>query len=493
MEPYTSCLGKKLKLATAVALTATLLLSGAGCAKDENPPVIQQADMPEWAVEDENINLSVRTADDRGVKEVYVQFDSGDKIPLTKLDSHKNGEEVTNWQVNLNLAPNDYTYSIIAADRANEAKKEGKISVYQEDADGDGLAYREELKYGTDPNKKNPVAKYLLDKNMGILIPDLKHLEQDGVMVDDEKAFVDVLVVYQPRVNQILPELYGEIMKLPDLLAIEGKDAEAVEDILALASDPKYKSAFESIINEGIKDKRKYCSPLEALLWIAYDRKFDKSTDNPLEKWSNDSVEKKSLEKLIKDAWRNTSTSNNYKSDRWENFDEVVDRLSSPELVTRYMLDNISYDCTEWRKYSETEWPKYLKTGKYPKVQTTQQIFTDKSGCCVDHAMSAFYCLSQNGYMYDNFDVYKNNATSILIVRPMFNSTVGHATCLYVQDGEFYIIDTGRSADRGIKGPFKTIEEAVDATFPFPWCGVYMFFNLDSNGDLIMDKLVERK
>jgi hypothetical protein len=137
MELYTSYFGKKLKLAAALTLTATLLLSGAGCAKDENPPVIQQVDMPEWAVAGQNIDLNVRTADDRGVREVYIQFGSGDKILLARMGSQQNGEEIANWEVSLNLAPNDYTYSIVARDTSNETKKEGKITVHPSDTDKD--------------------------------------------------------------------------------------------------------------------------------------------------------------------------------------------------------------------------------------------------------------------------------------------------------------------------------------------------------------------
>lgn len=136
MELHIS-LGKKLKLAAALTLTATLLLSGAGCAKDESPPVIQQVGMPESAVAGEKIDLTVRTADDRGVREVYIQFGSGDKILLARMGSQQNGEEIANWEVSLNLAPNDYTYRIVARDTSNETKKEGKITVHPSDTDKD--------------------------------------------------------------------------------------------------------------------------------------------------------------------------------------------------------------------------------------------------------------------------------------------------------------------------------------------------------------------
>src|SRR4030042_5430717 len=239
MELHTS-LGKKLKLATALALTATLLLSGAGCARDENPPVIQQTNMPEWAVEGEYIDLSVRTTDDRGVQGAYIQFGSGDKIPLARTDSQQNGEEVAKWEISLNLAPNDYTYRIVARDRANEVSKEGKITVYS----------------------KNSVHGYASNKNIRMYLPQLLSLEDDGVVDNNEKAFIDLVAEY-PKAGELVPGIYAELLLLPDLSIekyskLDEKDLGAVEKILSLASDPQYKTAFDTMLSTGIPDGRKY-------------------------------------------------------------------------------------------------------------------------------------------------------------------------------------------------------------------------------------------
>ena len=303
-------------------LVAVIAVTGAAssCAKDANPPAIQQSEISEWAVEGDNIDLTARTTDDIGVKEVFVQLDSGEKIPLTKLASKKDVQEISDWKASFKLPAKVYQYSVVARDSTNEVKKEGNITIYPFDADSDGIGYRDEIKYGLDPNKKNHVAKYLLDKNLDIYIPVFTYLDNDGVVDAQEKALIDLAIEYAPKITQILPGLYGEIVKLPDLSKIEEKDVEAIQDILILAGDPKYKPAFESMLNEGIKDKRKYCSPLEALTWEAYD---NKNLDDLLRQFS--------LEKLIKDAWTNTSESGNYESERWKNFDEVADRLNFPE------------------------------------------------------------------------------------------------------------------------------------------------------------------
>jgi len=102
--------------------------------------------------------------------------------------------------------------------------------------------------------------------------------------------------------NTISPELAGEVKKLPDLNDIDERDLLALENILFLARKPDYRATFESMLNEGIKDKRKYCAPLEALLWLAYDQTFSDSSD-PLLFCT--------LSCLIPKAWQSSSTSDN--------------------------------------------------------------------------------------------------------------------------------------------------------------------------------------
>jgi len=137
------------------------------------------------------------------------------------------------------------------------------------------------------------------------------------------------------------PELFQELQLLPELEETDMKDEEAIEDIVCLALNPECRSSFESMLTVGIKGERKYCTPLQALLWIAYDREFDKY--NPLIDFL--------LKKLIDDAWKNTTTSQNYTSDRWESFDEVVDRLNSPLLIQRFHTDNFAYDFAKYREF----------------------------------------------------------------------------------------------------------------------------------------------
>ena len=244
------------------------------------------------------------------------------------------------------------------------------------------------------------------------------------------------------ELNAAFPELYAELLRLPDLEEIDDKDIEAIGDIVYLALDPEHRSAFESILDEGIEDKRKYCAPLEALLWVAYDREFDGY--NPLSNYS--------LTELINDAWKNTTTSEEYVSERWADFDEVVDRLNSPDLISIYMVDNISYDYEKLRALVETGTDIW---------QTPQQTFNRHKAICKDRARFALYNLLQNGYGYNDFEVREGDSACILFARPRkWKPGRGHVVCLYVDNTIFYTID-----NCGIKGPFSTVDAAADATY----------------------------
>lgn len=165
---------------------------------------------------------------------------------------------------------------------------------------------------------------------------------------------------------------------------------------------------------------------------------------------------------LIKNAWKTSSISQNYASDKWQDFDDVVDRLNSPELVSIYMQDNISFDHeARQRKARVGRW--------YPPRET----FDEKKGNCNEQARFTLYCLLENGFSYDNFETHKNNAACGLAARLEDPADPkSHMTCLYGKDNEFYIINDGV-----IQGSLLSIEEAAEATRP-GW-EVYMFCNVD--------------
>ena len=239
--------------------------------------------------------------------------------------------------------------------------------------------------------------------------------------------------VKEPTLEQLkvdYPELYQELLKLPDLKEIDEKDDEAIKDIICLGLDPEYKDVFGSLLNEGIEENRKYCSPLQALLWIAYDEELD----------GYHTLYNYSLTKLMNYAWKQTTTSNIYQSERWTDFGEVVDRLNSPKLVEIYMQNNYSYSYTR---------------GEAEGVKSAEQVFKDKKGACYDHAVLTGYCLKKNGYD-------KVQGLFVAFDRQVQGYFLGHIVCIYQdpKDSLYYIIDNAGGSR--VHGPFESIKKAAE-------------------------------
>jgi hypothetical protein len=248
------------------------------------------------------------------------------------------------------------------------------------------------------------------------------------------------------RIPDIGPELTVEFPRVPDF-GYDNKTVEALEDILQLAMKPNHKQGFLSMLNEGVKEKRKYCTPLQALIWYYADR--DPDSDGPL-KDSGFTVKD-----FVEFAWRFSSTSDNYRSDRWRDFEEVRDRLNGPILVSIFMVNNIYYDNDLFKEIE--------RTGIVPRTRTPVQTFMDRKGICTEQAWFAFSCLYNGGYEYDYFDLHGSGAAGIL---QLFNPAAsygrrGHAVCLYKERGDYYAINNGR-----IQGPFSSIKEAAGKAFP---------------------------
>ena len=112
------------------------------------------------------------------------------------------------------------------------------------------------------------------------------------------------------RLSVEYPSLYAELNKLPDLKEMGNLGKAAVNNIAMLALTPEYRTTFESMMNEGIKAMRKYCTPLQALLWINYDQP---SLGNSL-------LQDYSLAKLIGVAWKRNATLGNFPLERWQDF-----------------------------------------------------------------------------------------------------------------------------------------------------------------------------
>lgn len=252
-----------------------------------------------------------------------------------------------------------------------------------------------------------------------------------AVTIDNPEHAIEML-------ESAWPELFQELNHISNLEWIENTNKKAIQDIAIAALQPKYKYIFEEILEEGIRDKRKYCTPLEALVWITLDDNYD----------LNSLLDNYHLDKLLDCAWKNTNISNHYNSDRWTNFDEVTSRLSSPMLISKYMEDNIVYD-------------KDIAIGK--GHYQAEKTFTYKKGPCSWQAAFGYYCLAKNGYHYNDFEDFQDDSSCILSAYEgdsLTWSDDGHVTCLYNKNNTFYLINNGR-----LQGPFNTIEDAATRTW----------------------------
>lgn len=306
---------------------------------------------------------------------------------------------------------------------------------------------REYLKFGIDSDVVEYIvlleslpkdfAKYALESKLCIEDRQLTQLERNFLREPDSYS-QELFSNYLCEIREISPELEEELKILPDFKLVETKDVEGLEDIVILAGNPKYGKVFDWIFNEGIRDKRKYCSPLEALLWIAYDEEF--YGDNPTPYFGYN---------MVKFAWRRSSTSRYYKSQKWQDYGEVIYRLNSPSLVSIYMEDNIAYDSDELIR---------IQQGHGARVANPTETFKRRKGVCNEQARFALRCLLANGYKYNDFEHHKDRAACVISAQSR-DDPIGHDTCLYVENGAFYIIDNGL-----IRGSYDSVEEAVEAT-----------------------------
>jgi hypothetical protein len=233
-------------------------------------------------------------------------------------------------------------------------------------------------------------------------------------------------------------DLAAEIQKIPEVKAgIKSgsiEDLEAVEDLVygAIQANPEGARLLQEALDEGIPAKRKYCAPLQALLWCAYDYEFNELLDiDELSTLTNYSYDIP-VDALVGWAWTSTTASENYRSDKWKKFSDVVDRLSSPRLLCLYMSKKFTY--------------------YYPKPyreQTAEETFATKRGDCGNQSRFAQYCLFRNGY--EAYWLY-------IQWRP---DGSGHVCCLYRdKDGKWYFHDNTLTTALGIFGPFPTVKEA---------------------------------
>jgi hypothetical protein len=303
-------------------------------------------------------------------------------------------------------------------------------------------------------------ADELLKHKLCIQDRKLTELEQNFIFNPD-RFMRSLLNEYLEEMEILNLELTSEILKLPDMRRIDLKDLEAVEDILELAkTDSVFGTTFESLLDEGIKGKRAYCSPLEALLWLLYDYEGECAdrgqlvskeqsrfkfpyipTGTPVTSPERDPH----VTTLTRFSWYESSTSNRFQSDKWHHLYDVTDRLNSLDLVSLFPIE---YELHE-----------------RAQVQALETTFRNRTGDCDDMASFRNYCLQKNGYPGDVLNAEDHIAVcglSFLFDPPIeegSRTSHGHAFVLVKMDNLFYSIDTGGGFS---KSSYTSIEEMLD-------------------------------
>jgi hypothetical protein len=196
-------------------------------------------------------------------------------------------------------------------------------------------------------------------------------------------------------------ELALEIGRLPEYQNDISPDAEkALKKFVNLvkhATDEEI-SNFKNVINEGIPEVRKYCAPLQAVIWLL---EKDEIFYNPeLFNWS--------LDKILLESW-------NLSDSHWNSYNEVTDRLNSSLLLTYYVRSNLSY---------------LSKIDDPSTAQGSYSIFVSRKGNCQGFAGFQCHCLNKAGY----------DAQIIKVVSIGYGPF--HTVCEFKdKDGILYIID----------------------------------------------------
>lgn len=292
--------------------------------------------------------------------------------------------------------------------------------------------------------RRNDRLVAIRDKQMLLQFPFTNEVARDEYWRDPSsgngKTVLEELSSELAGAGEPYGELGRELMKLPDLQGTidEGlvKAGENVACDALLPSDQgTIQSRLRAILDEGIKDKRGYDSALQAAFWLRRGgRVYNEKSDVYSEK-SDPFLRFASVSDLVWYSWENSPVSNSYTSERWQDFDEVVHRLISPELVGFYM-----------RNKNNMEYEKV-----YGRFQTALETFERKKGACGEQSMFAAYCLAKNGW-----------EANVLGVFPYLNEGGGHAVTLFKYPGTKSVYFCDYLSSSTIQGPYSSVHEAAN-------------------------------
>jgi hypothetical protein len=132
------------------------------------------------------------------------------------------------------------------------------------------------------PSLPKDFGDYTLQNKLCIQDHKLTELEKQ-FLNEPDKYLQQMFDNYTTEISAVDPDLVTQLKRLPYFRTLEIKDVEAVEDVLWLASEPKYKSTLEKIYGKGI-ERKMWSVALEAMVWRAMrSDKNEFDVDNPLE------------------------------------------------------------------------------------------------------------------------------------------------------------------------------------------------------------------
>ena len=221
---------------------------------------------------------------------------------------------------------------------------------------------------------------------------------------------------YIKKNNPLLATEFGKLPEIQD--GISEIEQVAMDQIIELyRSDPvTFDNAFKQMYKVGLPEVRKYCTPLQALLWLSQDGSLN-ATKNPIQNYT--------LKSLLDVAWFDSFFWTD--TERWNDFQTVVDRLNSPELLDYYERHVIQY------KY---------RPGFGEGPEEASRVFHNKYGHCAQITAFTVHILQRAGYK-----AYRH-----LISHPALRSPKGnlHRVCVFIVNGRKYIMDNGRRRPYGI-------------------------------------------
>ncbi len=256
------------------------------------------------------------------------------------------------------------------------------------------------------------------------------------------------------KINPILTE---ELRKLPELKrGLNEKGLVALKRIVSYYTQSprpdETKGLFDRILSIGKKERRKFSAPLQALFWLAEEQELPLN-ENLLKIQSKEKYrtfnknlgEDEEVITFVYNIWRKT-----YVTDKWENANEIIDRLNSPHLFDIFFRDNIAYDFVKRdmqiadRRYHEN-WGSWLQSAKV--------TIKRRKGTCQDAANLADEILSKAGYDVKPLQVK---------FKIPFRGSNRHWVGVLKEGGLFYKIADDFLLFEGIVGPFKSVKDIAE-------------------------------